>query len=185
MAWIQTYSGKAFDPLKPDLDQICIEDIAHALSHQCRFSGHTNSFYSVAQHSVEVATRLAPEFQAHALLHDAAEAYLLDIPSPLKQLPEFDFYRAAEEDLERAIFDRFGLPANQDTARILAEVKKMDKQVLQLERRLLLGACERPWEAVGEVAVLPAAHRVGWRPWAPAHAKNEFLNMFHLTINAL
>ena len=133
--WIQTYSGRAFDPFDPDPAAICIEDIAHALANVCRFTGHTKQFYSVAQHSVEVATRLPPELQAAALLHDASEAYLTDLPRPIKQRPEFKFYREAEERLQRVIYQRFGLrPSLEDGSRI----KHMDGRVLLLEKQRLL-----------------------------------------------
>jgi len=180
MSWIQTSTGKAFDPFAPDPFLICIEDIAHALSNVCRFTGHTRSFYSVAQHSVEVATRLAPELQPYALLHDATEAYLLDLPTPLKQRPEFAFYRQAEADLLAAILRRFGLEPT-----LPAEVKQMDKRMLLLEKNRLLGKCEKPWPTSGELSRLaPAPQYPGWRPLPPADAKREFLNVFYLTFHA-
>lgn len=115
--WIQTFTGKKFYPLDPDPEQICIEDIAHSLSLQCRFSGHTKRFYSVAEHSVEVARNwfVDPDHREPrtgklmALLHDASEAYLSDIPRPLKLLPEFAFYREAEEHLQWMIWRKFGV----------------------------------------------------------------------------
>ena len=86
---IQTFTGIGFDPINPDPKLIKIEDIAHALSNQCRFSGHARSFYSVAQHSAhcaEIACLASNAPLARAmLLHDASEAYLLDMPRPLKK----------------------------------------------------------------------------------------------------
>lgn len=88
--YIQTYTGKKFHPFDPKPEEICIEDIAHSLAHICRFNGHTEFFYSVAQHSLIVAHLLkdeSPLTQLLGLLHDAAEAYIGDIPAPIK--PEF------------------------------------------------------------------------------------------------
>lgn len=80
--------------IEQQIDNICIEDIAHALSLQCRFSGHLQSFYSVAQHSINVATMVPNEDKFAALMHDASEAYLVDIPAPIK--PELKEYKEIE-----------------------------------------------------------------------------------------
>jgi hypothetical protein len=85
---IETFTGKFFDYDEPAAEQVCVEDIAHALSQVCRFGGHTRTFYSVAEHCV-LASRLLENTSAHdyrlaALLHDAHEAYLGDLPTPLK-----------------------------------------------------------------------------------------------------
>lgn len=104
---ITTLSGKFFDILKPEEYDYDIEEIATALSNLCRYTGHVNTFYSVAEHSVLVS-RIVPERLALAgLLHDASEAYLGDVSSPLKKLlPE---YKAIEERVQRAIATSFKL----------------------------------------------------------------------------
>ncbi|MEM9149127.1 MAG: hypothetical protein AAGB19_01555 [Cyanobacteria bacterium P01_F01_bin.3] len=81
-AWIQTFTGKAFWPLEPDPELICIEDIAWALAHQSRYSGHCDRFYSVAEHSLWVSGQCSPEHKLWGLLHDASEAYLSDVVRP-------------------------------------------------------------------------------------------------------
>src|SRR6266496_1501995 len=86
---IMTYSGELITPLNPDPDDIQIEDIAHALSNQCRFSGHCKQFYSVAEHSCRVSDLCSYEHQLGGLLHDGTEAYLSDIARPIKQQPGF------------------------------------------------------------------------------------------------
>lgn len=85
--WIQTVSGKRFYLLDPRPEMICLEDIAHALGQLCRFTGHTRSFLSVAEHSVTVSHLLkpfGPAAELAGLLHDAAEAYIGDVNNPLK-----------------------------------------------------------------------------------------------------
>src|SRR4051812_43149736 len=79
---IITHTGKWFNVLDPNPDEVDIEDIAHALALQCRFTGHTDEFYSVAQHSVLVANHCPSEYGIYGLLHDGSEAYLSDIARP-------------------------------------------------------------------------------------------------------
>src|SRR4051812_44303587 len=102
---IQTYSGKQFFPMRPIGGDIDIEDIAHALSNQCRFSGHCQRFYSVAEHSLRVAELVTPQHKLWALLHDASEAYLVDLPTPIKRTLEE--YRNAENRVMKAICRAF------------------------------------------------------------------------------
>jgi hypothetical protein len=87
MTWLATYSGAEFSLIDPQPDQVRIGDIAHSLSQLCRFVGATRSFYSVAQHCVLVSDHCPPEYAFAGLMHDAAEAYCLDMPRPLKYLP--------------------------------------------------------------------------------------------------
>jgi hypothetical protein len=123
---IRTYTGKYFDFTVMDPDTICIEDIAHALSHMPRFAGHTQKLYSVAQHCVN-ACLLAPEhLKLDALLHDGIEAFIMDIPKPLKMLlPD---YMALEDRLAGVFADKFQA-FNMDCP----EVKEIDKMLLEQE----------------------------------------------------
>lgn len=121
-------SGALFNPFSPALDLIHIEDIALALSNACRYAGHIRPFYSVAQHSVIVAGFFSdPATKLAALLHDAEEAYLGDMPSPYKaRYPKF------VEDankLRRAIYARFGVDED-----LYHKVKPVDKEVYHRER---------------------------------------------------
>lgn len=137
--WIESASGKHYHFLGPQQDEIDIEDIAMALANKCRFSGHTQ-FYSVAEHSVCVAYRLPPNLRLAGLLHDAAEAYLGDIPSPLKQvLPEF---QAIEKINEAAIEEKFGIKLNLFER---VAIKKADSQALYTEAYYLLPSKAKDW----------------------------------------
>src|SRR5664280_563271 len=130
---ITTFSGIRFWPMLPNPADIRIEDIAHALINQCRFGGHAREFYSVAEHCVRVSQNCRPEDALWGLLHDASEAYLSDVPSPMKELPEFEAYRAAERNLQGTIAARFGLSTEQPRS-----VTEADRAVLGIEIRDLL-----------------------------------------------
>lgn len=84
--WMMTYSGRAFWPLDPRADEIDPLDIAHALSMLCRYGGHVRRFYSVAEHCVLMSHAVAPEHALWALLHDATEAYMVDLPRPINRI---------------------------------------------------------------------------------------------------
>ena len=167
MTWIQTYTGRRFDILDPRPEDVCLEDIAHALSMQCRFNGHCREFYSVGEHSVRVARILPPELQAHGLLHDAAEAYIGDMVRPLKQLlPAF-------ADVERNImltvnFRFFGCSYPTDAAK--AEIKRADNTMLATEARDLMADPPDDWGLTAE----PVERRI--TPWSARLAEAEFLD---------
>lgn len=107
---VGTVTGKLFSFLDPDPAEICLEDIAHGLSNLCRFNGQSSAFYSVAQHA-ELVSRLCNTKDAlWGLFHDAAEAYLGDVVSPIKRNLGMEKYRLAEEVVMRAVAERYGLP---------------------------------------------------------------------------
>lgn len=106
-AWLKTFTGRKFYPLNPKHEDVDILDIAHSLSLQCRFAGHTRKFYSVAEHSVRVSYEVPDSLAMEALLHDASEAYLVDIPRPVK--PYLTGYNGAEQALMNVIMAIFGL----------------------------------------------------------------------------
>ena len=128
---IRTYSGIYMNIFEPTLDMICIEDIAHSLSHQCRFAGHLPVFYSVAQHSVIASRYVSSEHALAALLHDASEAYLCDIPRQIK--PKLTNYKEIEDNLMKLIAEKFGFgyPLHSD-------VKQADEFMLQWEWHSLM-----------------------------------------------
>lgn len=139
-AWIQTYSGRRFCPTNPNPDAIVIQDIAHALSMQCRFSGHTSEFYSVAQHSVGVSYLCDEQDALWGLLHDASEAYLVDIPNPLKRSGQFDPYLKFEKQMMYAVCERFGLSEKEPLS-----VRRADKMMLQIEANKLMFPLREDW----------------------------------------
>lgn len=169
MSYIQTLSGKHFNYLDIQQDDIVIEDIATALSHICRFAGHLPEFYSVGQHSVLTSHLVPQEFALEALLHDAAKAYLQDIPSPLKRLlPD---YQVIEARVDAAIRQKFGLPTEQHPT-----VKYADLVMLASERRDL-GLDDGSFWPVLEG--IPATEMFNVIPLAPGHAYGMFMERFN------
>ena len=161
--WMQTFTGRAVYPLDPDPADFDIVDIAHALSMACRYAGHVRRFYSVAEHCVLMARHFsAPVNRKWALLHDASEAYLVDVPRPVK--PYLAGYREAENDLMQMIALRFGLDGDMPAA-----VKSADNRILCDERDQAMAPCVRDWNLEGP--------RLGvtLRFWSPEEAEREFL----------
>jgi uncharacterized protein len=136
--WISTYTQKAFYFDKLDPDSICIEDIAHALSNVCRFSGHCPHHYSVAQHSVLVSKLCSQDDALTGLLHDATEAYIGDMVTPLKRLiPDF---RSFEDRLWSIIAKKFG------AKRVIPQgVHRADLAALSIEAKNLMGVDPKEW----------------------------------------
>lgn len=180
---IRTYTGRKFWPLEPRAEEIAIEDIAHALSLACRFSGHTYCFYSVAEHSLHVS-KLA-EMMALAtlpkkrslehlqwvrgvalwgLLHDASEAYLCDLPTPLKHSSAMgSVYRAAEKQLMSEVIIKFDLWPHEPSL-----VKDADRILLNTEMRdLMHGATWDSGVLAGTI-----------RPMDAQRAEADFLHRF-------
>lgn len=170
MTWIHTRLGNKFDLLRPNESVIDVVDIAHALSLLCIFTGHSASFYSVAQHSVHVSHALvneSVEVQMCGLLHDAAEAYVGDVSHPLKRLlPD---YIAIEKRVEGAVFSAFGLPHTPPVS-----VKYADLTLLATERRDLMPPSEDIWVIIDGIAPLPTTIV----PWSPEQACAEFLEHY-------
>jgi len=164
--WLQTATGLAFWPMDPRASEIKIEDIAHSLSNLCRYLGHTREFYSVAQHSVLVSRALPTELRAWGLLHDASEAYLADVPRPIK--PYLTGYREAEDVVEYAIAEAFGL-----SWPMPAEVKRVDDAILADEAAQLMATPPHDW------GLREPALGIKIDPWSPQTAKRRFLEAFH------
>ena len=166
-SWILTRSGRHLDFQNPDPAEIAIKDIVVSLARDCRFSGQTREPYSVAQHSVLVS-RIVPEaFALEALLHDATEAFIKDLPSPLKgMLPE---YSRIERTLDRAIRRKFGLPGEMS-----APVHRADLILLATEKRDLMPEDSCDWPILEGVEPLP--DRID--PCSSVRARTMFLRRF-------
>ena len=137
--WTQTYTGKQFRLMNPTQDSICLDDIAHSLSMQCRFNGHTQRFYSVAEHCWWASHIVSPENALQALMHDASEAYISDIPKPFKLMLGF-FVEMIEHQHLSAIGEKFGFSAD-----LTSEVKAADVEMLLHEREQALIPTEHKW----------------------------------------
>lgn len=106
--WTATNTGQRIDLTNPSPDSILLTDIAYALSKICRFNGQLKRFYSVAQHSLHVAELVPEHLKLQALLHDASEAYICDVPTPFKRMLG-SAYTDVENKLQRVIGEKFGV----------------------------------------------------------------------------
>lgn len=169
MSFIQTLSGKKFDYIHSTVDDIDIEDIANALSNICRFAGHLPEFYSVAQHTVLCSQIVQPEFAFEALMHDAAEAYVQDLPAPLKRLlPEYQRIETMVDDLIRA---KYSLPLKHSPV-----VKYADLIMLATERRDLEIDDGTEWPMLQGI---PCSDIIQISPLRPGQAYGLFMNRFN------
>lgn len=166
-AWIQTYSGRRFNPTKPNPDAIVIQDIAHSLSMQCRFTGHCREFYSVAQHSVLVSYICDNKDALWGLMHDASEAYLIDVPRPLKRSGKFQAYIDFETEMMKAICERFRLEVEEPKS-----VKHADSVLLATEARDLMGPLHPDWINTNE----PLPFKID--AWDNKKSKDMFMKRF-------
>lgn len=155
---IRTFTGKYINPANPNPELICIEDIAHALSMQPRFGGHLPVFYSVAQHCCRVSFLVPDHLRLPALMHDASEAYLIDVPKPIKsQLSEYKEY---EMQLMYEIAKKFGFiwPGHE-------KIDEADIAELELE-----------WDEL----MLGKGYPKTIIPLSQAQAKQQFIDLFKL-----
>ncbi|MHC0464558.1 HD family hydrolase [Kosakonia cowanii] len=167
--FIRTFTGKRFDYLTATVDDIDIEDIANALSNVCRFNGHLPEFYSVAQHSVLCSLIVPVEHAFEALMHDAAEAYVQDIPAPLKALlPD---YRRIEDQVDDLIRNKFGLPAEHTPV-----IKYADLTMLATERRDLDIDDGTTWEILENI---PPTDLIQINPLRAGQAYALFMKRFN------
>jgi uncharacterized protein len=176
--WIQSASGKQVTPLHIEADQVCIEDIAHALAQKNRFTGHAKFPYSVAQHSVLVSRLVPAAFALPALLHDAAEAYLPDLAAPIKRkfwygpsggVAQFSHLESVVLDV---IFSALGLSALRAAAES-EQVKRADLVALATECRDVMGPPPEDWGLTERASELCSVREMGW-----FDARDKFLARF-------
>ena len=172
---IETYKGIFFDTKDPQPDMVHINDIAHALGNLCRYSGHCSEFYSVAEHSVlttQLAQHETDDTRLHllCLLHDAPEAYLVDIPRPVKH--QLTGYQTLESRVMWQIYLHFKINPPNEEERIF--IKRMDNIALHTEAKELMISGGDNWgvpEQAHETIELPG-------PWAPRVAAIRWKRMF-------
>lgn len=158
-----------FDPIHPRVEDIFRRDIAHSLSNKCRYSGHTRRFYSVAEHSVRVSWCLRDmgcslSIQYWGLHHDDEEAYLVDLPTPLKALPEFAWFKVIATNLQSVICKAFALSVEEPPV-----VKEADRILLVTEKRDLMP----PHDWTKQYVQQPLAEKI--KAWGPKKAERVWL----------
>jgi len=182
--WIQTFSGRKPSLANPTYDDIHIDDISHALSNICRFTGHCRNFYSVAQHSVIGANFAIKEYKDDTLarlflLHDASEAYLGDLSRPTKRLirietSEAGIYELYEDRWSDLIYRKFGFVSDL-VKQYKAKITEIDMRMLFTERNQLLSMfAAEDWQSWGDYE--PFSYSIS--PWTPDIAKKAYLNAF-------
>ncbi len=162
---ISTKDGQFFDYNNPDRYDFDIEVIAHALSNLCRYGGHSRRFYSVAEHSVLVSTVVPSKLALCGLLHDASEAFVGDMPSPLKAM--CGSYRTIENRVQAAIAEQFKLPYP-----FPHEIHVADKMLYKAERQQIAPVPDNVWHTD-----IPAAD-VDIAAFSPKIAKRLFLDRY-------
>lgn len=133
--WMVTYTGKIVYPYDLKPSQISIRDISHSLARTCRYSGMMGGFYSVAQHSTLISKLVSPKYALTGLLHDAPEAYLRDLPRPVKL--HLTGYKDLEEKVWQVIAHKFNLPQ-----KIPKEIKEVDRGIVKAELRDIMNLDE-------------------------------------------
>jgi len=143
-----TASGHSFNILDIDQTDIRMSDIADGLSKQARFKGQYQGDFilSVAQHSVYVSILIRETMQQLGkytqheinrmsligLLHDGSEAYLGDMPTPVKiYLPDF---AALEDKVQSAVYKQFGV---EPTEMELSMMHYCDRRMFDMEALLI------------------------------------------------
>lgn len=167
------YSGRKFYPLDPRPEDFAIEDIATGLAREPRWNGQTDNTYSVAEHSVLVARLLPVEYQLVGLLHDASEAYMKDLPGPIKHLTALAAYREIENSVQKVIYNAFDVePLSPE--RYESVIKTVDRRVQVTEARDLFTPARFLEGKFGDIEPYPFEIR----PTGEIHARGIFMRAF-------
>lgn len=172
---IVTYTGRRVWPVSMTVDDVIPIDVAHALSNICRYNGHVDEFYSVAQHCCLLYDRgvelnLEPLVLKELLIHDATETYCGDMVAPLKHQDEFQFYRDLEDKIHLIVCDKFELPYVFDPI-----VKDLDISIREAEIRDLKSG-------IGSTVKQKAGNQFGEiTGWSPAKARSAMIKRMRKT----
>jgi len=163
--WFCTRSGKRFYVMDPRPEDFDIESICWSLSNECRFGGHSE-FYTVLQHSCLVSDQLPQHLKLAGIAHDFPEAYIKDLPKPVKNM--MPVYREIEQNIWLVMAGIWGLPEH-----LPFEVKIADCRMLLTERNQLMPDCENTRYWMMDDSYKPYDIKID--PWIPARARAEFL----------
>lgn len=169
--WIGLLSGARFNYNKPEESDVTLDDLASALSNICRFSGHLPCFYSVAQHLVNTSRIVPDRLAFDALMHDTAEAFTNDLPTPLKWA--FPDFKLLEAQIESAMAKKFGFNFPYDPV-----IKEADTQMLLFEKKYVK-LDNRSWPNYDHIKLDETKlELIDLKPWQSVRAKREFLERF-------
>jgi len=171
--FIQTFTGKEFHFLRPTADMVDIRDVAHSLALKCRFNGHCKRFYSVAEHCCILSDyvinvlKLGPREALHILMHDAAETYTPDMPSPMKHV--LWCFQRLERIIEFVVMPALGVPVL-----LPAHLKKLDHDIIVDEKQELMNTSVSMWEGYEDTQPLG----ISFPEWGPEEAEAEFMKRY-------
>jgi len=169
--WMQTYTGRMFWPIDPRPEDVCIEDIVHALSMMRRYNGHCKKFYSVAEHSVIMSYHVSTNDALWALLHDASEAYIADIVRPAKRF--ISGYKEVETRIMHVVCDAFRLQYDMPEG-----VHVADNAILSDEMNQIMGPKPQDWA----LSYPPLGCKI--EGWSPKKAERKFIQRFNSLYHA-
>ena len=164
--WISVFTGRQYYPIDPRAEEVDILDIAHSLSLLCRYNGHCDRFYSVAEHCIHVSYAVPKEYALEGLLHDAAEAYTSDVPRPLKYCDDLTLFREVEDKNTKVIYEKFKLPYPESPI-----VKEFDSRMLCNEGYALLSRTDwyKCLEPIPDITI---------NGWLPLEAERRYLERY-------
>jgi hypothetical protein len=178
--WMHTFTGKRFFPEDPRVEDVDIEDIANGLALDCRYGGQgrPDRYYSVAEHSVHMATYAYYQLSwpvlacLAVLLHDAAEAYINDLPRSVKRAIGSP-YKDLEAAVDTVIFQKFGVAKVFEARKV--QIKGLDCRIVPLEKAAIMNI-DQPWA----YDVFDALPNTEIQCWSPEQAKHHFMSMFRI-----